>query len=59
MRFHDLRHSAATLMLAMGTPLPVVKDILGHASIKTTDRYTHVLEDMRREAADKMDGLLL
>jgi len=59
MRFHDLRHSAATLMLAMGIKLSVVRDILGHASIKTTDRYTHVLEGMRIAAADKMDDILL
>lgn len=45
-RFHDLRHSAATYMLASGTPLAVVQKILGHEDISTTMIYTEVLEEM-------------
>ena len=58
-RFHDLRHSAATLLLSMGVPARVVQEILGHSSFSTTmDRYSHVLPSMQREAMEKMDDLL-
>jgi integrase len=51
-RFHDLRHSAATLMLSQGVPLKVVSETLGHSSIAiTADVYQHVTPDLRREAA--------
>jgi integrase len=56
---HELRHSAATLMLATGTPLQVVSAVLGHASIRiTSDVYGHVLEPQRQEAADALAGVL-
>jgi integrase len=56
---HELRHSAASLMLAQGVPLQVVADVLGHASIRmTADVYGHVLPPARRAAADAMGGLL-
>ncbi len=58
MRFHDLRHSAATLLLNMGVPAKVVQEILGHSTFSTTmDRYSHVLPSMQQEAMDKMDDL--
>lgn len=58
-RFHDLRHSAATLLLAQGVPLKVVSDLLGHSSIViTADVYGHVVEEAQRAAADKLDTLL-
>jgi integrase len=41
--FHDLRHSCATIMLKLGVPLEVVRDILGHTTVKTTERYAHVM----------------
>jgi len=48
---HELRHSRASLMLAEGTPLHVVSDVLGHASIGTTkDVYGHLLEGDKRAA---------
>jgi integrase len=40
-RFHDLRHTSATFMVTGGTDLATVKEILGHASIEMTMRYTH------------------
>jgi integrase len=59
MRFHDLRHTAATLLLSMGVPMRVVQDILGHSEMKTTANvYSHVLPSMHREAMGKMDELL-
>lgn len=45
-RLHDLRHSAATYMLASGTPIKVVQKILGHASVTTTEIYADVLDEV-------------
>jgi integrase len=59
MRFHDLRHSCATLLLAQGVPARVVQDILGHSAIRVTmDTYSHVLPSMREDAAQAMDAIL-
>jgi integrase len=58
-RFHDLRHSAATLMLAEGVPLPVISDWLGHSSIgMTSDFYAAIVPELRRDAADAIDRAL-
>lgn len=58
-RLHDLRHTAASLMLAGGVPLKVVSEALGHSSLAiTADVYSHVTPDLRREAADAMDRAL-
>lgn len=58
MRFHDLRHSAATLLLAQGVPMHVVQRILGHASMTTTHKfYAHVIADQQRDAADRLESL--
>jgi integrase len=42
-RFHDLRHTAATLMIANGVDIKTVKEICGHADITTTMNYVHLL----------------
>ena len=56
---HDLRHSGASLMLAQGTPLHVVSEVLGHASIAITkDVYGHLLEGDKRAAAESMSRAL-
>jgi integrase len=58
MRVHDLRHSAASLLLADGVPVKVVSEMLGHADITTTLRiYAHVLEGAQEQAASYMDRL--
>jgi integrase len=58
-RFHDLRHSCATLLLAQGVSPRVVMDVLGHSQISLTmNTYAHVLPELRREAADRMNDLL-
>lgn len=58
-RFHDLRHSAATMMLAEGVPLAVISEWLGHAGIAiTASHYAAVVPALRREAADAMDRAL-
>ena len=56
---HELRHSAASLMLAAGVPLQVVSDMLGHSSIRmTADVYGHILQPQREEAAAALAGVL-
>jgi len=58
-RFHDLRHTAATLLLARGINVKVVSEMLGHANISITlSLYGHVLPHMQREAAATMDEVL-
>jgi len=58
-RIHDLRHSAATLLLSRGVPIKVVSEMLGHADVSITlSVYAHVLPDMQDKAADAMDDAL-
>ena len=58
-RFHDLRHSAATFLLAQGFTLEDVKNLLGHSSIVlTSNTYGHVLEQRQRQVAMGMDAVL-
>ncbi len=58
MRFHDLRHSAATLLLTMGVHAKVVQELLGHSSISITlNIYSHVLPSLQKDAVDKMSDL--
>jgi integrase len=55
MHVHDLRHSAATLLGAMGVNPKVIQEILGHSSLKITlEIYSHVLPSMQQDARDKM-----
>lgn len=56
-RFHDLRHTCATLFLARGTNPKIVQEILGHANIsQTMDTYSHVLPSIQSEAVAAMEG---
>ena len=58
-RFHDLRHAAATFLLAQGFTLEDVKNLLGHSSIVlTSNTYGHVLEHRQRQVARGMDAVL-
>ena len=58
-RFHDLRHTAATLMLTGGVPAKIVATRLGHASAAfTMDTYGHVAPEMQEAAATVTDGIL-
>jgi len=58
-RFHDLRHTAASLMLNHGIPVIVVSRRLGHAKPSITlDVYGHLIPSMQIEAAMKMDELV-
>ena len=58
-RFHDLRHTAATLVLASGVNFKVVSEMLGHSNVSITLRiYAHVLPHMQQSAVAAMDNLL-
>ena len=59
LRFHDLRHTCATLLLREGVNAKVVSEMLGHASITITlNTYSHVLPDMQDSAAEAMEAAL-
>ena len=56
-RFHDLRHSAATILISMGVNPKVVQELLGHGSIMTTlNTYAHVLPSMQQDAVQKLNN---
>jgi hypothetical protein len=58
-RLHDLRHVAATLMLAAGVDIKVVSETLGHSDTRVTrDIYQAVLDDLARDAAEKVVQLV-
>ena len=59
MRYHDLRHGAASLMAAQGVPARVAMEILGHSQISTTmNIYAHVAPELGRDAADRIGAAL-
>ena len=59
MRFHDLRHACASLLLVQGVHPRVVMETLGHSQISLTmNTYSHVLPALQRDAADKMEAVL-
>jgi integrase len=58
-RFHDLRHTAASLMLNQGIPLLIVSRRLGHANPSITlDIYGHIIPSMQEQAAEVMDEIV-
>lgn len=59
LRLHDLRHGCATFMHAAGVPARTIMEVLGHSEIGVTmNTYTHVVPELRREAADALDEML-
>ncbi len=54
--FHDLRHTAATRMVASGIDLIVVQDILGHSDIRTTMRYSHPIPERKMQAIEALES---
>jgi len=56
-KFHALRHTFATNLLKKGVPLLTVSRLLGHASIKTTEIYAHVVPEVKAEATEKLNSL--
>jgi integrase len=58
-RFHDLRHSHATQLLASGVHPKIAQERLGHSSISITlDLYSHTVESLQDEAASRVDAAL-
>lgn len=57
-KFHGLRHGAATLMLASGISDAVAANVMGHADTRILARYQDVVTELQRDAAARMDGLL-
>jgi len=57
-RFHDLRHTAATLMVQSGVDLVTVKEILGHSNIQTTMIYCHTSQESKRKAVFELEKAL-
>ena len=56
MHFHDLRHSAATILLSMGVNMKVIQELLEHGDIAITlGRYSHLLPSIQKETVDKLD----
>ena len=59
MRWHHLRHGAASLLLDEGVPLSILTELLGHIGIASTkDTYGHLSERLQRQAAQAMDRAL-
>ena len=58
LRFHDLRHSAATIFLAAGGPERVVMEILGHSTLAMVKRYQHVLPGLTLAATERMNRVM-
>ncbi|MPY99446.1 MAG: tyrosine-type recombinase/integrase [Actinophytocola sp.] len=57
-RLHDARHTAATMLLVLGTPTRVVMDVMGWSQASMAKRYQHVPDELRQRIADQMGGLL-
>ena len=55
-RFHDLRHTALTRLIQKGTDIRTVKDIAGHSSLKTTQRYLHSSDKIQQQAVETLSG---
>ena len=59
-RFHDMRHTHAALLIMANTHPKVLQSRLGHSSIKTTlDIYGHLYEPLDKEAADRLEELVV
>lgn len=57
-KFHDLRHTQASLMLAAGVPMKVVQERLGHSTFQlTADTYSHLMQGAQADAAERVDRL--
>jgi integrase len=53
-RIHDLRHSFASQLVSTGASLELISSLLGHADVKTTQRYSHLYDSVERTAVDRI-----
>ena len=59
LRLHDLRHSAAAILIAQGVQAKAISELLGHSAASfTLQVYGHLMEETKREVAAKMDSVL-
>jgi integrase len=59
LHFHTLRHPCATFLLVQGVPPRVVMEVLGHSQISLTlNTYSHVIEELKDQAANEMTTIL-
>ena len=59
MRYHDLRHGAASLMASQGVPVRIAMELLGHSQVSTTmNIYAHVAPEYGRDAAERIGAAL-
>lgn len=56
-RIHDMRHTCASWLVSAGQPLPAVRDLLGHSTVKMTERYAHLSPDNVRAAVGVLDSV--
>ena len=54
--FHDLRHTFASRLVAKGTDLNTVKELMGHSKLTTTQRYLHSSAELKRDAVNSLSG---
>jgi integrase len=52
LRFHDLGHTFGTRAADAGVPLPAIRDVMGHRSIQTTERYAYATDEGKRRAVE-------
>ena len=57
-RVHDVRHTAATLLIEQGVHIRAVQEVLGHTRVTTTERYTHVATLQMRDASERISEAL-
>ena len=56
-RIHDMRHTCAAWLVSSGVPLTEVRDLLGHSTVKMTEKYAHLAPENVRNAVNRLDGL--
>jgi site-specific recombinase XerD len=57
-RVHDARHTAATLLIEQGVNIRIVREVLGHTRVTTTERYTHVSTPLMKDAGERLASAL-
>lgn len=56
-RIHDMRHTCAAWLVTAGVPLAEVRDLLGHSTVKMTERYAHLAPENVRAAVTRLDAV--